>query len=423
MKLRIKIPSTSKVGAWAIAEYAWYPFITLISTPFLLSGIGAEHYGYWMLLNTFTGLAGLFIGGNSAAEQRAITHPEGESISSIISASVAIALITSAALAVIIEVTLIFQKQNLFPYIFDVNKFMLVIVVAPAFIALEIVDNVFSSGLKAFEQYKINARIEICVRTVQVAATVLSAIVSNSIISIFCILFAANVVRTFWKARTLREYASFNLEYPRFRSINRLISTAKWGWIQGGTGLLYTVLDKFVVTALFGPAILSIYSICIQLASQIHAVTAAGFNVVLPRVARLSAQSNGQDTRGTINKSLVWNLAFSTVIALIIYMAGGVYIQQLQLNGSQESIQFTFGLTCVSFYLLSLNVSSYYTLAGLGMLKKAAINSVLASGGLAIALAIASPISAPTQVIYGRIAYALIALLLIWEARNAPIRN
>ena len=376
-----------------------------------------------MLLNTFTVLAGLFIGGNSTAEQRAITNPGGESITSIISASFAIALITSLSLAVIIEIVLFYQKQNLFPLIYESKNFSLVVLAIPAFIVLELIDIVFSSGLKAFEQYKHNARIEIIIRSVQVAAIMLSVIVSNSIVPIFGILLIVNVVRTYWKARTLKKLVSFDLTRPTLATIKRLLLTAKWGWIQGGTGLFHTVLDKLVITSLFGPEILSLYSICIQLASQIHAMTAAAFNVVLPRIARLSGQHNDQHTRSIINKSLALNVAFSIAISLFIYVIGSIYINHIKLSGSQELIQFIFGLTCISSFLLSLNVSSYYTLAGLGLLKKTAINSILASAGLILSLAIAAPISAPTEVVYGRIVYAFIALLLIWEAKNAPIRH
>ena len=423
MNKKSELNKTSKTGAWSIIEYAWYPFITLISTPTILLEIGAENYGYWMLLNTFTGLAGLFIGGNSAALQRSITHPEGETTSSVIGASFAVAIITSILLAATIEITLILQKQNLFPHIHNSENFILVVSAAPLFIALELVDNVFSSGLKAFEQYKHNARIEIIIRTTQLAATLLSAYLSSSIAPIFGILFIANTTRTLWKANALKEYAQFDLRDINASGIQKLLSTAKWGWIQGGTGLLYTVMDKFLVTSLFGPVTLSIYSICIQLASQIHAITAAGFNLVLPRIARLSAQKNDRKTKTTIKTSLVWNFIFSTTIALLIYIVGGVYIYHLNLIDSQESILFTFGLTCASFYLLSLNVSSYYTLAGLGLLKKTAINSIVASIGLALTLFITSPISTPTEIIYGRISYAIIALLLIFEAKNAPLRK
>src|SRR5258706_15610536 len=62
---------------WTLAEYAWYPLLLFLATPYLLRTLGAERYGYWMLLSAVVGLGLVLTAGTGAATIKAASSSRG----------------------------------------------------------------------------------------------------------------------------------------------------------------------------------------------------------------------------------------------------------------------------------------------------------------------------------------------------------
>jgi len=405
-------------SAWAILEYLCYPLLLFLATPYLLRTLGAEGFGYWMLLTATVGFGSVLNTGTSAATIKQVSagnnHPSKEYIGNIINTSLTIALAGGGLLGVLILFIYGLAGDVLFSKMGNSSLVLLTGVVAALLIWIEQIDNVFSSALKGAERFGLAAGIEIASKTIQILVAVLAVYIMQEVAALYMGLVFVAIVRVVAKHSIVSRTFGTPPIRPSANNLSDVLHLAKWGWLQGAGGLFFGVADRILVAAMLGATSLTHYSIATQLTMQIHALSAAGFSVLFPKVSR-RLESNANFSLARITKlAMMVNFATSSALAIGLLLFGE-NILTWWLGKSETEVN-TSILTSliVAYWMLANNVVPYYILLGLGQMKIIGITSILFGVLSLLIMYVAIPIIGANGAPVGRIVYGAFTLALAY---------
>ncbi|MFT4581667.1 MAG: O-antigen/teichoic acid export membrane protein [Gammaproteobacteria bacterium] len=403
---------------WAMSEYGWYPLLLLISTPWFLSQLGTNQYGYWMLLAATTGFGSVLNTGTGAATIKAVSSELGRTqntagVESAVRASVAIAIVGGGVLGLLVFSMYWFFGSALLGQMDSTALLRQTGIAAAILIWIEQLDNVLSSAMKGAEQFGEAARIEMLSKTVQVILAACVVWVSQDLSTLYLALVVVATVRLFAKISVVRRIFGEIKLRPSFSGAKNILGFAKWGWLQGVGVVLFGVADRMLVGSLLGAESLTYYSIASQLAMQIHAVAAAGLSVIFPKVSRELEENDAFSLWRVTKLTMAGNLLFSTVLAIVLLVFGPqILILWIGVQAAGPT-SVVLPWLVAAYWLLALNVVPYYILLGYGRVRFVGI-TVLAAGGagigaMYITISNIGLIGAPA----GRGIYAVLTLALI----------
>lgn len=402
--------------AWAVLEYGWYPLLLFATTPWFLHRLGAEGYGYWMLLTATVGFGGALNAGTGAATIKTISSRLGrnQDTQGQIRASIGIALIGGGALALLVLLAywlgggLLLGRMGT-----DAALVRLTGIVAALLIWLEQLDNVASSTLKGAEQFGYAARLEILGKSVQTIIAGIAIWRWPSLGALYLALLAGALVRLSAKAAVVRRLFTISSFRPSLSNAADILYFARWGWLQGVGSVLFGVADRMIVGSLLGASSLAYYSIATQLAMQVHAISAAGLSVIFPLVSR-KLEGAGQVRLWPLARlTMLSNLLLSSMLALALILFAPLILDLWIGVEAAATVQRLLPWLVGAYWLLALNVAPYYMLLGLGRMRFVGL-TVLASGvagtvTMYLAITDHGLVGAPA----GRGIYALISLFLL----------
>jgi O-antigen/teichoic acid export membrane protein len=369
-------------SGWSVLEYGWYPLLLFVATPYLLRTLGAEGFGYWMLLSAIVGFGSILNIGTGAATIKQVSancaNPEKVGVKNIISASMAIALVGGGSLAAIIVLLFWFAGDVLFSKMGDSSLVLLTGIVAALLAWIEQIDNVFASVLKGSERFGRAASIEMVSKTAQVLAAVLAVSVWGGVAMLYSALVLVSVgrlVAKFWFVGRLWDISSLR---PSFANAHDVLHFAKWGWLQGMGGLMFGVADRMLVGSILGATSLAHYSIATQLAQQIHALSAAGMSVIFPKVSRKLADDGSFALWRIAKLTIAGNFLVSSILMLGLLIFGR-QILTLWLGDAMaaECADVLWYLT-IAYWLLAINVAPHFILLGVGRIRFVALSNIAA---------------------------------------------
>lgn len=415
---------------WATAEYAWYPILLLLSTPWFLNTLGAEQYGSWMLMNATIGLGGVLTVGTGAATIKFISASKDRNPSTLaepIRVSLGIAIVGGGALALIVACVFFLGGTSLLSRMGSVSNIRWIGCSAALLIWIEQIDSVFSSSMKGFEKFNLSAIVEMSAKTTQVLTALLAATWLSSVEAVFVALIVTAVARLIAKMIILRKVFHIRGIRPSLKSASTIFHWAKWGWLQGIGGVLFNAGDRLIVGSILGATSLAYYSIALQIAVQIHSIGSAFLSVVFPRASRILATDAQASLRRLIAVTLAGNFALSSALAAFAWLLGPPLIIYWTKNTQTPAVPLLYPLI-LCYWLLSLNVAPHYMLLGMGRVRFVGLIS-LVSGVIGV-------IGAFTAIHYlgitgapaGRAAYAVASLALLVPilgilVRGNPVRQ
>lgn len=404
--------------AWAVLEYAWYPLLLFVTTPWFLHSLGVEQYGHWMLLSATVGLGGMLSAGTGAATIKAVSAGIGRATKSEVERSIrtslAIAMVGGGALALLVFIAFWFAGSTLLPRMGDPALLRLTGVVAALLLWIEQLDNVLSSAMKGAERFGLAARAEMASKTFQILAAAIILLWRPDLPALYSTLLATAAIRLLCKAYLAWKMLELSSLRPSLTGIGATLHFAKWGWLQGAGGLLFGVADRMLVGAILGATSLTYYSIASQLAMQVHAISAAGLSVIFPRISRELESRDLASFRKVAKLGMAGNFVLSGALAAALILLGP---DLLRLWIGPEAGQATARILpwlVAAYWVLALNVVPYYMLLGLGRIRFVGI-TVFISGvaGLATMYLTTSHfglVGAPA----GRGMYALLTLAMFF---------
>jgi O-antigen/teichoic acid export membrane protein len=368
--------------AWAILEYGWYPLMVFITTPYFLHTLGAEGFGYWMLLTATVGFGSFLNVGTGAATIKQVSASYGradeESVGKVVRASLAIALMGGGILAAIIVLVFGAAGNALFAKMGDQSLVLLTGSIAALLAVIEQIDNVFASALKGAEHFGRAARIEMVSKTAQILAAVLAVFLWGGVAALYAALVLVAVVRLVAKSWLVTRLLGVSSLRPSFANLPDTLNYAKWGWIQGVGGLFFGIADRMLVGSFMGAASLAHYSVATQLAQQIHALSAAGLSVIFPKVSRkLEGDANFSLSRIT-KLMMAGNFLASSILALGLLIFGRKILTLWLGEAEAEASTGVLLYLTVAYWLLAINVVPHFILLGVGKIRIVAISNLAA---------------------------------------------
>ena len=417
---------------WAVLEYGWYPLLVFIATRYLLHTLGPEKYGHWMLLTAMVSFGAILNVGTGAATIKQVSagrgRADGGDVERLVRTSLAIALVGGGLVAALIFGVFWFAGDTFFEKMGDRSLVRLTGGVAALLAWIEQIDNVFASALKGGEEFGRAARIEMASKTLQIFAAVLAVTIWSSVAALYVALILIAVARLIAKSWAARRFLALSSLRPTFANLSDILHYARWGWLQGVGGLLFGIADRLLVGSFLGAASLAHYSLASQLAQQIHALSAAGFSVLFPKVSRKLAEDANFSLWRLTKLTMVGNVLASGALALGLLIFGrtilSLWLGEAEAEASAEALWY---LT-IAYWLLAINVVPHFILLGVGRMRFVALSNLVAGMVLLVAmLVLVQPYGlvgvAVARIIYGAIILVNFLSLIeyLWRKRGESV--
>lgn len=402
---------------WAILEYGWYPLMVFVTTPYFLHVLGADGFGFWMLLTATVGFGSFLNIGTGAATIKQVAASYGradvQNVETVVRASLTIALFGGGVLAIVIFAVYAVGGGRIFMKMGDPSLILLTGGTAALLSFIEQLDNVFASALKGAEQFGRAARIEISMKTSQLFAAVLAVFVWGDLVSLYAALLLFAVVRLAAKSRLTLVTLKISSLRPRLAGVRDILNFAKWGWVQGIGGLFFGTADRLLVGGFLGAASLTHYSVATQLAQQIHAFSAAGISVMFPKISRKMEGLANFALSSVTKLTIMSNFLVSSLIALGLLIFGEK-ILDLWLGGAEaEASTHILWYLTIGYWVLAFNVVPHFVLLGMGKIRLVALSNLVAGTVSILAmLALVQPYGL-VGVGIARIAYGIVTLVTL----------
>ena len=367
---------------WAVIEYGWYPLLVLASTPYLLHSLGPKQYGMWMLLNATVSLGSVLSVGTSTGTIKQISASRGRAshkeLEHIIRSSLAMALTAGILFTVIILAVFVLGGDAIFRRMGDSSVLSLTGVVAAVLVIIDQLDNALASALKGAEQFGRAARIEMVGKTIQVAAAVIAVILWESLIALYFSLMTVATIRLICKSWAIKSFLGLSSVRPCFNSLMAQFKFARWAWLQGAGGAFFGIADRMVIGALLGATNLAHYSVSMQLAQQIHGLSAAALSVIFPAVSR-KVSENERFPLGNVTKMTMGvNFLASGILAFGLMVCGRTILSMWLGEKEAEASTDVLWYLSIAYWLLAINVAPHFILLGVGRMRFVALSNLTA---------------------------------------------
>lgn len=371
MKYLVAAMSKIRSAGWAASEGLVNPLLQLLLTPYLLSKLGKEEFGLWILSLAILALGPIITFASSAATfNRLATYRASSEHQKSLAAwktSIAIVFITSATAAIIltaIETTapeLVKQIHN--------NGSTISIGLAIIMMLTQEMDSVSGSAIKASGRFDISAKIDIAFRITWVIAVALAASFYETAAA--CILSATAITATKAGIKALvvkRLYTESNSidTRPKFKYDRTILATGSWYFGQALSSAMLNAGDKFLVSTLFGLETLSSYAICSQVAQFAHGVQSSAGQPLLPWASK--AHKNNKPRRTLLRVAIFGGIAFMLLPIALAISAPYILSAWISPDFANENTTLARALI-LSYAVLSANIPLHYILLGTDHLK------------------------------------------------------
>jgi len=403
---------SARNAAFSAADYLLAPLLMILAAPFLVSRLGLDRYGIWVLVNALVGTAAVVPLGLGDATVRFVSSYRGRGGQDGVIRVIRSTLTVSLLLGVLVAIVVIVSAPWLAAAVFKISSpdhelATRAIQLAGVALVIRSVDSVFLSTLRAYERYDLAAGVAMAVRIANIAAAVLLVILGYGVVQILLGTLAVTTLGTLTQAtlsRRLVEGLSLRPLLDR-AALREVFGFGMYSWVQGLGGMIFGQADLLLIGAILGSRQLAYYAVCVQLAQQIHGLPAAVFAFLFPMISSRYEHTGRAGLKELFKRYVGLNVIFAAVLAVPLILWGRT-ILTLWMGAEFASHAYVLlAILAVAYALLSINVVPHYTLLGLGQVRFVSIAN-LAGGVLSlIGVAALLPIIGLTGAGVGRLLY------------------
>lgn len=408
-------------ASWATVEYLAYPLLMILATPLLVSRLGIEQYGLWVLVNSFAGMSGVSNLGMGTAVMKFVSARRGQGNNVEAARSVQICLAMSLAGGALFSGLLAlltpYLAREVFQQMGPVNKTIIALYCAAVLVLLFQLDNLYSQTIKASERFDIAAYIEISCRFVLLFSSVAAACIFRNIIAVLLITIIVMLISVICKGLIASNIlcASLFLPYWSKKTAREVFRFGFWSWTQGIAGVLFQQADRIILGAVLGSTVLAHYNVCLQLVRQIHSVPSAAMSIIFPLVSRKKEECLPGALRFIRDTSLLVNYLSTLFLAGLLFFAGHKILILWMGKAFASEAGYLLPWMILPFFLLSLCIVPTYFLLGCGEVRFVSSNSILAGLLGLVAAIFLVPGYGAIGAALSRVVYALAALLAYFK--------
>jgi O-antigen/teichoic acid export membrane protein len=289
-----------------------------------------------------------------------------------------LALAGSLALAGVMIIVSLALAGSIFSKVGTFGDVLLLVTTAATLIAMEQLDGVYSGIMRAYERFELAARIEILAKLSTVVGMAALSAATGKLGPVIIFTIVATVLRLVTKAWLASKLIGPSLVVPRWDSqlASGVFHFGKWIWLQTIGGALFVAADRLIVGAMLGADALARYSICIQLAQQIHMLPSAGAQFIFPLVSRRMAE--GTNVRRIAILGSLGVAVFVLCLALPILLFGDQILTLWVGPSIANDAKVTLRILAFAYLVLGLGVGAHFVLLGVGKVRLVAVNNIVA---------------------------------------------
>ena len=248
-----------------------------------------------------------------------------------------------------------------------------------AILAVQEIDSVFTGALRGAQRFDLAAQIEIAIRLLWVGAVVGTAWMTRSATDALIASVVVGTLKVVVKGSVTQRILKGPCLVPSRAAapIQRVLHMGKWLWVQGVGGLLFSVVDRLAVGAIFGPIDLARYSICMQLAQLVHGVQATALQPVVPWISSRLASRQSTSVTTLTRISVLGGMACTVVPLTLLTFADTFLGAWIGAQFAQENSGVC-RVLLAAYGLLAFNIPVHYLLLGLGNVRFLATTNILA---------------------------------------------
>jgi O-antigen/teichoic acid export membrane protein len=382
-------------AVYNVTDYLAQPVLMVVFAPLLVRHLGLDHYGLWMLVSALAGTFGILQVGLGDATTKYVSAYRGQddlpSVVRVIRGTLTLSILLSG----LTTLTLFLLAPILVRHVFKIepSDYLMAtraIQIGTWVLLLRSVSAVFSNTLRAHEAYGPSTRITAFVKVAIVASAVALALGGRGVVAIMystvgltvvgLILLVLAVQRllpgvSFWptlETRTWREVFHFSL----------------YSWIQGISSSAFSQADRLLIAGLLGTSALAYYTICVQLAQQVHGLPAAAFDFLFPHVSAKHRSGKEKGVKRVYRLAIAANILLSASLTLPLVFFGRRILSMWMGKSFADHSYLPLSILALSFFMLSLNVAPHFTLLGLGKIRFVSLTNLF-GGALSLVGAVA----------------------------------
>jgi O-antigen/teichoic acid export membrane protein len=405
-------------AAYSTVEYLAQPFTMLLAAPYLVSRLGLQQYGIWMLVSAVLGSVGILSTGFGDATVKYVSAYRGRSDPVGVERTIRATLTINIALGSLLAFVVWLASPVAVHRIFRIeSQFHTVSIQALRISALVLVirsaESVFVSTLRAFERYGPAVKLNVVLRVAVTLSAVILAATGRGIVSIMWATLIWSALIVVLQAVAARGVAGpfYVLPTTQREALNEVFRFGCYSWLQALAAVVFGYADRFIVAAMLGTTPVAIYALSIQVTQPIHSLGAAMFNFVFPHVSARHEAGDHRGSRRVFRVALIANISLAFCLSLPFVVMPKLLLRVWMGAEVAEKGWAVLEILALSFAILAINVVPHYTLLALGRVRLiAALNIVSGVMLTAIMTVLILALGLPGAAL-GRLTYALLLVI------------
>ena len=368
-------------------EYVSQPALMIVCAPFLVSHLGLELYGIWMLVSALAGTVGVFHIGLGDATIKCVSACRGkgdiEGVGRMIRGTLTLSLFLGGLTAITVFLIAPYFVRHVFkiaPH--NASVAATAMQLGGLLLWIQSVFSVFSNSLKAHEEFGVPVKITIALKTGIMGLAVVLVMMGHGVVAIMLATLGGTLIGTACLGLAIHRLMPTCSLLPTFdrHAWREVLHFGWYSWIQNTAGVAFSQADRLLIAALLGAGPLAYYTLCIQIAQQIHALPSAAFGFLFPHISAKQASGHNRDIKRVYHLSVIANIIVSIALALPLVLLSKRILTVWMGADFAAHAHRLLSILAVAFCVLSVNVAPHFTLLGLGKVRF--VSFVNVAGGI-----------------------------------------
>lgn len=380
-------------ATYGLLEYVTQPVLVVVSAPYLVSRMGFGQYGLWMLVNAFTGTAGIFHVGLGDATIKYISAYRGRNDSAGVRRILAGTLALSGLFGAVVALALYLSAPLLVQHVFKIAPANFVeaaraIEAGSLVLFLQAIYQVLASALKAYEAFGPPSKIAVFVKSGAIIGALVLVALGHGIVAILLLTAGFTLLGIGAQAFAIVRILGVRSFWPSmdWRSWKEVLGFGCYSWIQNAASVAFSQSDRLLIAAMLGTVSLAYYTLCVQIAQQVHGLASGALSFLFPHISARRESQNKEAMRRVFRLAVGVNCAMAVLLALPLVLFGREILKLWMGTAFAAHAHLVLAVLAVGFCALSVNVAPHFTLLGLGKVRFVSLMNVF-GGALSLGAA------------------------------------
>jgi O-antigen/teichoic acid export membrane protein len=420
-----------KNGLLGALDYTAQPVLMLLATPLLLHRLGPSQYGVWALASALVSSGSLITSGFGDAAIKYVSSYRGQedrqNIIRVVHGMLIINLLLSTCVALVLWNGIPYVVHHVIKIEPALQQICIVSLrIGSIILIIKSIESVFVGTFRAFETYGPTVRIAIGTRIVILSAAVAVVAAGGNVVSIMlttmCAATAGMLLQVF-AVGSLLGRPLWRLSVHR-ETLRRITGFGCFTWMQCLAGISFSQVDRVIIGILLGTPTLGYYTICTQVAQPIHGLLAAGLQFLFPHLSERWQTASLTSLKHTVTAAFWVNQVFVVLLSTPLILGSKFVLTAWLGTTFSQHLWSTLSIVALSFALLGMNVTAYYTLLAAGKVRPVTYINLAAGGAMLLAMGVLIPRfgimgAAAGRLIYGPVTW-LMYIFVYKIFRSAP---